>query len=216
MEILLSPASYFFTDHMPYGEGLICYNFVKQVSGTKFHVVSPNVNVNRLPNNVKLYKVKGYNNPFNPSVFKAINFASHNYRVSLSILRENNIDIIHHFLPVQYPRIVNFLLFNKSIMKKYPLIIGPVSFPTYWPRKGIDKIIDFLSKPLFGTCLEKADLIITQTKHTKDLVMNVLPEKNVILIPPAVDTEVFKSSSVTHNNGKVEILTVANLLQKKE
>jgi glycosyltransferase involved in cell wall biosynthesis len=212
MEILLSPASYFFTDSVPYGEGLVCYNFVKNLPHIKFHVVSPNVDVKRVPENVRIYEIKGYNNPFNPSVLKTVGFAPQMYRISKSILSRENVDIIHHFLPVQYPRIVNLLPFNKSIMEKYPFVIGPVIIPTRWPRNGLENQIDFFSQLLFKKCIKEADVIIAQTEHARDLIKSVVPEGNVVVVPLGVDTNTFKPTNSPHT---LEILTVAHLLPIK-
>jgi len=213
MEVLLSAASYFFTDNIPYGEGLICYNFVKHLPYITFHVISPNINVNNIPENVKLYETKGYNNPFKSSLFKAINFGLRSFSISKSILNSEDIDIIHHFLPVQYPRIVSFLSLDRSIMEKYPFIVGPISFPTYWPRKGFEQLLDFLSKPFFKRCLKEADAIIVQTKNTQKLVKSIIPSKSVTIIPPAVDTNTFKI--IDSPTDKLEILSVGNLLPQK-
>jgi len=213
MEVLISPASYFFTDNIPYGEGLVCYNLVKHLPHIKFHIVSPNVDVKRIPANVRIYETKGYSNPFNPSVLKTIGFAPRSYCISKSILSRENIDIIHHFLPVQYPRIVNLLPFNKSIMEKYPFVIGPVIIPTRWPRNGRGKLIDFFSKPLFKKCITEANVVIAQTEHTRKLIKSVVPKENVVVVPLGVDTNTFKVAANPPH--KLEILTVAHLFPIK-
>jgi len=192
---------------------LICYNFVKHLPYIKFHVISPNVDIKCILRNVKIYDTKGYPNPFDPTVFKAVNFALRSYSASKSILNRENVDIIHHFLPVQHPHMVSFLPFDKSIMKRYPLVIGPISFPTYWPSKGFEKLMDFLSKPLFKKCLQEADAIITQTKRTRELIKDVVHERDVTVIPPGVDVSIFRP--VKSPVDKLEILTVGNLLPQK-
>ncbi|MDY6893955.1 MAG: glycosyltransferase family 4 protein [Thermotogota bacterium] len=163
--------------------------------------------------NVKAYETKGYNDPFNSSIVNAIRFAHRSYHISKSILKNEKIDIIHHFLPVTYPRIISFLPFNKSIIEKYPFVLGPISYPPYWPSKGFGKMIDYLSKPLFKKCIKEADILLVQTKHTRDLVKLINPEKEVIIISPGVDTSIFKPDASAVR--ELEVLTVGNLTPRK-
>lgn len=213
MEILLSAGSYLLTDNVPYGEGQVCYNFLKHMQHFNFHVVTPIANIRQRLPNVTIYETGGYKNPFDPSVVDAMKFALLSYKASKSVLEKNYMDIVHHFLPAQYPRIASFLPFDRKIMTKYPFVVGPISFPTYWPRSSRGMLLDYLSKPFFERSLAEADFIITQTRHTAELVQSVFPNKSIVTVPLGVDTEVFKP-----NNPVIElsnILAVANLFEKK-
>jgi glycosyltransferase involved in cell wall biosynthesis len=167
----------------------------------------------RVLSNVKTYEVGGYENPFNPSMQGAIRFAFRSYHASKSILNKEKVDIIHHFFPVQYPRCLSLLPFDKAVMARYPFVVGPISFPTYWPRNAYGRFIDFLSKPFFKKCLEEADFITAQTRHTTELVKNVVPNTDVLTVPLCVDTDFFKPNNA--NEDELEVLTVANLLPLK-
>ncbi|RJQ25216.1 glycosyltransferase family 4 protein [Candidatus Parcubacteria bacterium] len=205
MNILISSSSFLFTDTEGVGEGIFVYEIVKRLHerGHKLVILAPKSKL--LDDNIKNLTIS-----LNIDLFPAISelreqtgwhyFAYKSLEIAKRIIKNKNIDIIHHLAP-------SFTgMYSLIPLLKKPFIYGPIPLEhrnidfkkefikTYEPPTDTEKeIIDslnVLSMDQYQKTLNTADKIIVQMPA----VINYLPKsvrKKCTPIPLGVDTELF-------------------------
>jgi glycosyltransferase involved in cell wall biosynthesis len=153
------------------------------------------------------------------------------------------IDVVHHVLPFGLGQTFNLLAILRRFRKK-PFVIGPIQSPqTYIEadkriyirsdfsrevislskfKLGIDKILLFLSAPLFRwlsrLTLERADKVIVINQVTKHLLMSVVAADKIQVIPPGIDLVdgLWEYSPYEKKDfNQINILSVCYLVKRK-
>lgn len=205
MNILISSSSFLFTDTEGVGEGIFVYEIVKRLQkrGHKLVILAPK---SRLLD----YDIRSLTTSLNIDLFPAISelreqtgwhyFAYKSFEIAKRIIKEKNIDIIHHLAP-------SFSgMYSLMPLLKKPFVYGPIPLEhrnidfkkefikTYKPPTDAEKeIVDslnVLSMGQYQKTLNTADKIIVQIPA----VINYLPKsvrKKCIPIALGVDAQLF-------------------------
>lgn len=205
MNILISSSSFLFTDIEGIGEGIFVYEIVKRLHkrGHKLVILAPQSKL--LDNDIKNLTIS-----LNIDLFPATSelreqagwhyFAYKSFEMAKRIIKEKNIDVIHHLAPSFSGMYSLMPLLNK------PFIYGPIPLEhrnidfkkefikTYEPPADTEKAIidslNVLSMDQYQKTLNTADKIIVQMPA----VINYLPKsvrKKCIPIALGVDTQLF-------------------------
>lgn len=134
------------------------------------------------------------------------------FKVAKSIMRKDEIDVIHHILPWGYEETFNLLaLFGHT--DNIPFIIGPVLYPQVFigsdecflgryskktPKRSQIllqeislRIASPVLKKLFKMTVEKADSVIAVNEATKKLYSKYVDEDKIKVIPHATNVDEF-------------------------
>lgn len=205
MNILISASSFLFTDTEGVGEGIFAYEIVKRLHkrGHKLIILAPQSKL--LDNDIKNLTIS-----LNIDLFPAISelreqvgwhyFAYKSFEMAKRIIKEKNIDIIHHLAP-------SFTgMYSLMPLLKKPFVYGPIPLEhrnidfntefvkTYEPPTDIEKeIIDslgVLSRDQYQKTLNMADKIVVQLPSIRNYLPKSIREK-CIPIPLGVDTQLF-------------------------
>jgi glycosyltransferase involved in cell wall biosynthesis len=172
----------------------------------------------------------------NLSIHKILIFYMRIFEKVLSIVRSDDIDIIHHVLPFYIGKSFNL----SAILLKKDFVVGPIQSPlavsdsdlSVKDARGFsDNKIDLnaiilkmflqILNPLFyllsKLTLQKAKIIIVINQKTKDILRhNGIKEKKIIIIPPGIDINKFRYISYSSKKSKaIELLATGYLLNRK-
>ena len=236
MKVLAAPLTYILQD-MYGSESYWLYKIMDSLSvfNVNFISLTMYVELYHKLNNVRIIELdkNGNEAPFNK-----LKFMYKCLKVASKILREEHIDIIHHFL-IGYEQGFN-LLPILGYTRNVPFIIGPAQPPQTYvsnDESGLSpgarasylkssKLSHFLSNTslslstpilhkLFQKTLTECDTLITVNEHAKDLYSKYINPKKIKVIPPGVDIDKFKYFPQSTNNTSLEILTVGYLVKRK-
>lgn len=224
MNILISSSSFLFTDTEGVGEGIFAYEIVKRLHkrGHKLVIFAPKFKL--FDNNIKNLII-----PFNIDLFPAISelreqagwhyFAYKSFEMAKRIIKEKNIDIIHHLAP-------SFTgMYSLMPLLKKPFVYGPIPLEhrnidfetefvkTYEPPTDIEKEITdslgVLSRDQYQKTLSMADKIVVQLPSVRNYLPKSIREK-CIPIPLGVDTQLFCPPLKNHQHRDL-ILSIGHM-----
>lgn len=213
MNILFAPAHYKINDISEMGWPYYIIKNISQNQNMKLFVIANFIEKKIISNNVKIYQL-GKNDKRNN--FKTLYFYFKCFLKSKYILKNNDIDIIHHMLPFGYEQTFNLIpLFNLN--KEKPFIIGPLQNPQMFEAPGLNDRIIILSKPilkkLFEKTVKKSSKLIVVNNFTKKLYMKYAPEERIEIIQPGINIDEFKY--VKKKDSNIEILFSGFLIRRK-
>lgn len=241
MRVLITSASHCLTDYLPVGEGVICYNLIKHLAelGCEIHALAPNIKVKKAIENVTFYSVGKFACPPRSAVerdFGPVKFGVFSFFKSMSLLKQETFDLIHHIRPF-YPGIECFDLVS-ALARRRPFVIGPASLP--WevlpeeveyeegvlhpsprPIKCAQKTISILlwalmrKLKLFERTVKNCDALLVTTKKLKPIFGDLVDERKIRVVPDGVDTNFFKPPPESFESNFHEILTISRLIKGK-
>lgn len=217
--ILVTSASYIFTDYLLSSEGNSCYNIFKHLGkyGYRFEAISAKVKIKEPLENVVLHQVGNFQASPMAHIFEKYlshtEFLARSLFKSLEILKKQRIDIIHHMLPAVYNQTFSLLALLKKT-KKYPFVFGPVS-THFFPRPIDEKVIEKITSKLHIKTINNCDRIIAITEYVKKLYTKIFDPEKIITIPLGVDTNFFKPSKKRPDKKGRELLFVGYLYKLK-
>jgi len=228
MRVLVCPASsHYFTDKAG-SMYSIPYNLLPSLS--KFEIrLYPIVNnidpLTKVPQNlIRLGSPVKFGHKVNK--WNDITFLFKSLKYAKRVIRDEDIDIIHHMTPFVYGS--SFNLLNET--NSYPFVIGPAEYPhlflydDYIYLRGKANIITNveypivkwlhkkLTNPLFLKTIDRCNILIAVNKRTKKEYSKVMSGKKIRVIPLGVDLDKFKYSPPPQNH---DILTVGLHTKRK-
>lgn len=224
MNILISSPSFLFTDTEGIGEGIFVYEIVKRLykRGHNITILAPKSLL--LDKNIRKLTID-----FNIDLFPAISelreqtgwnyFAYKSFEMAKRVIKDENIDIIHHLAP-------SFIgMYSLMPLLKKPFIYGPIPLEhrnidfkkefikTYEPptdtEKEIINSLNVLSMDQYRKTLNTTDKIVVQMPA----VINYLPKsvrEKCIPITLGVDTQLFCPSLKNYHSQDL-ILSIGHM-----
>jgi len=234
LNILISSASYIFTDHVPGGEYQIAYGIISRLAkrGHQVYVLAPKIELEETLKNVNTYEIGGFNFSNTDNYFDYqwnwLLFSYYSYLKAKQLVIRKKIDIIHHIRPAFSGK------FSLCWKIKIPFIYGPLSLPRYldintlnefdkWSNKNVidkikNKLIDrfnmYIGNKLWYYTLTKCTALPVSIPKTK-LYLPKQVHKKCHQIPLGVDTNLFKPIITNKKTRRVKILFVGNLIKLK-
>jgi len=217
MNVLLSSAAYTITDLFPASEGLTAYNIIKHLEGYDifFYAIAGGVAIHKALKNVKLYEVKvlSPHTRVRSSLVASstgVFYTLRNYSLSIKILRNTKIDIVHHMFPSSAMSF-SFLPLLSNMHKHCPFIFGPICGLKEVPRS----VVEGIGIKLHMATVRRSHAVIVQTPLLKEAYSRTVNADKIWVIPLGVDTNYFSPCKVRKEKESFEILTVASLLKAK-
>lgn len=233
MRILVSSASYIFSDYLSIGESRVSFEIVKELDrrGHEIILLSPRIDLRYSLRNTELIEVGRYDfDPDRNFLSYRLNwwrYAVKSYKVSKEILSKKEIDIVHHIRPAYKGR------FSLVGILRKPFIYGPIT--PIWSKNHVEKVLTHGIKrkrrPLLGILtrtfalfenlavpylwektLKEASVILVQMERIKE----IIPQKylgKARVVGLGVDAEFFRPAG-RPSDGKT-ILFLANLYIRK-
>jgi len=230
MKILISSASYIFSDFYAGGEQQIAYSVTSELArrGHELFVLSPLVKLSSDMSNVHAIEVGGYDflssNSYSTYLWKWWEFSVLSYLKARDLTSKHDIEIIHHIRPA-FPR-----KFSLSWKLDTPFIYGPLSLPLpakfnrrKWKFKSakeklrskmIDRLEMMIGAVLWRKTLEHASFTPVSVKNTLEYIPKKLHSKSPV-IPLGVDCSVFRPKSKQRKENGVKILFVGKVEKHK-
>jgi glycosyltransferase involved in cell wall biosynthesis len=230
MKILISSASYIYSDFYAGGEQQIAYSITSGLAsrGHEIFVISPLVKLSRDLPNVQAIEVGGYDffstYSYSEYLWKWWEFATLSCLKAREVCQKHNIDIIHHIRPA-FPK-----KFSLCWKLQAPLIYGPLSLPLpgkfnrrKWTFKSakeklrskmVDRLEMMLGSCLWRKTLEKASFIPISVEPTLKYIPKKLHSRSPI-IPLGVDCDVFKPNRYPANGNEIKLLFVGKVEEHK-
>jgi len=219
LNILVSSASYLFSDHAISSEGMMVYEICKRLAARKHRifVLAPEVLVGSSIPHVHVFELgpRGIL-PLTDPVQEAVkwwSFAIKSRFKTREILKSENIDILHHFSP-SWPG-----SFSPVFDLHKPFIFGPIPLPSVRtlpsaiaPLRRIYKTFTYF---LYNLTLKRADKILIQLDGMKKLILPSYDfiEKKIETVPMGVDTRIFRPARKEEDGNT--ILFVGGLYRMK-
>ncbi|MGQ9565053.1 MAG: glycosyltransferase family 4 protein [Candidatus Bathyarchaeales archaeon] len=214
--ILIPSAAYVLSDYLITSEGNTVYNLIKHLSkyNYQFHAISAYVRIKTPVQNLTFYQVgttqaKPAQNPINKYT-QHIEFLIRSTIKAKKLLKQENIQIIHHMFPAVHNQTFSPLALIRGTKGK-PFIFGPIS-AHITPRPTDEKLLQPITTKLHKKTIQKTDQLITITRQTKKLYQNT--HKPITVIPLGVDLNTFKAATKS-NNPTSEILYMGSLYPLK-
>ena len=194
INVLVSSASYSLTDHFSASEGLAAYHIMKGLGrhDVNFHAIAANVLINDMPTNLRTYEVSV---PADKTLIgndlltlvTGTYYLARNYLRSLTILRREDIDIVHHMFPSNN---VNFSLVPllSRVGDGCPYVFGPICGPD-----PIDNPYHKLFAKFHDANCRHATAVIVQTRELKDTYSDRFGDDKVFMIPLGVEPDYFET-----------------------
>jgi len=219
LNILVSSASYLFTDHAISSEGMMAYEICKRLAarGHRIFVLAPEVLVRSPIPRAHIFELgpRGIQPLTDPvqEVVKWWLFAIKSRLKTKEILKSEHIDILHHFSP-SWPG-----SFSPVLDLHKPFIFGPIPLPSVRtlpsaiaPLRRIYKNFTYF---LHELTLKRADKILVQLDSMKKLILPSADfmESKIETVPMGVDTKIFRPAG-KEDDGNI-ILFVGGLYRMK-
>lgn len=218
MNILFSPAHYYVSDYL--GTEVSWPFYALEALAQQGHEIWAICgycdNVGKLPANVHLTVIYPGKRGRNALVEwrRKLNFY---WRVAVEtrrIMKEQNIDVVHHFAPIS-PQSPN-LSALRGELKKVPFTIGPAMIPPLrhgelssglgvradWRlglTAGLLKLIERPAFALHRRTLKKADLIFATTDEAAAYYRRFVPHDKVQVEPAGIKISTYEVKNKTHN-----------------
>ncbi len=231
MTILISSASYVFSDHVPGGEFQVAYDLVKRLAlrGHRIHVLAPTVRLNQelrgvIPREIGPYDLLDRTR-YATYQWRYWRFTWNSYRAAKAIASRESVDVVHHIRPAFPGR------FSLCWRLDIPFVYGPMSLPvapslpdgvkdgglvkTDFRDRIEGKMADRLNMTLGGFLWKKTMESAASIPVSVSLTRSFLPPTCVDrspLIPLGVDTQVFKPGGHGDSN---TVLYAGNLFRSK-
>lgn len=217
--VLVSSAAHILSDYLITSEGTHCYGLFERMAayGYQFEALSPYVRVRRPLGNTHFHQVGSFR--MSPTSSAFARYALHSEFLlrglfkARQILREKNIEIVHHMLPAVLDYSFSPLALAATNLKK-PFIFGPISVH-YHKRPASQRVFLPLTSRLHKATIQKCDRIITVTEHAKKLYAKLIGEERIAVIPFGVDTELFSPTKEKAQSEGFEVLYVGSLYPLK-
>lgn len=235
MRILAAPANYLHSDRLG-SECCWSHEIITNLA-KKGYEVTAIVGIDETsqlsPTKTKLYSIfKKRSQNALKEVFHKLKFSYAYYRIGKKLLKEEQIDIVHHMLPssdVAY----NLLPLLKATKGK-PFIMGPFQpraemgsyrdFRHYLGiRKGLFSRGLYLSLPLsyrlfhslFKRTIKKAERIICVNRRAKEYYCRYIDESRVRVIPVGIDVHRFIPKRRKEEGSQINLLAVGYFVTRK-
>jgi len=230
MKIIISSASYIYSDFYAGGEQQISYSITSELAkrGHEIFVLSPLLKINKSLPNVHAIKVGGYDffstRSYSAYLWKWWEFAVLSFIKAKELCQKHQIDIIHHIRPA-FPK-----KFSLCWKLDSPFIYGPLSLPIpakfnrrKWKFKSAkerikSKMIDRLEMTLGNLLWQKTLKYSSFTPVSIRPTLEYIPEKlhgQSPIIPLGVDCHVFRPKSRNTKRNEVDILFVGKIERYK-
>jgi len=219
ISVFISHPSHCLTDHLPHGDGLIAWAFIRQIAArvSSVHVAVPLSDLrSQTPSNVYLYPLKTWAWP-SPSAQSAAFRLEYAWRVRQLFDRlraKTRIDLIHQLNPGVLG--LNLRLYGLGI----PLVMGPLT--SAW-RKGTTsssrslrlRTKRELKRHVLREVLCRADAVLTSSSEIHREVQDAgVSGPQIQSFPFPVDTSVFRPANECYP-AQPTILFLARLVREK-
>ncbi len=218
-KILVTSAAHILSDYLITSEGTHCYQLFKHMAkyGYEFEALSPYIRIRKPLNNVTFHQVGSLpNSPTSNTIHKYTlhtEFLIRSLAKTKKLLKEKNIQLIHHMLPAVY----NYTFSPVALLTQnlpQPFVFGPLS-AHYYPRPLNEKILLPITSKLHKKTIQKTTRIITVTNQVKKLYTPWVTKEKISTIPFGVDTATFKPTQKTEQQKEFEILYAGSLYALK-
>ncbi len=223
LSIFISHPSELLTNHQPYGDGLIAFEFIQRLAqkGHSLHVAAPAVDIQGvLPENIRIYPVS-LRAPF--SALKPLEYMAKVRQILNQVRRHHNVDLIHQLNPVNPGLSVGLLDLG------LPLVLGPfwLSWPSppdsAKPKPSISgAIASLFTRPLVRRCSSQqqraaAALLLSTPAAGSELDQRASSPSKIHTLSPGIDTALFSPnlSGNAQEKSETSILFLANLEYRK-
>jgi glycosyltransferase involved in cell wall biosynthesis len=217
--VLASSAAYVLTDHSISSEGQFCYDLFKNMGGFGyfFEAISEYIKIRTPLENANFYQVGSLEAlPQDKTTRKYmahLEFITHSYLKSRKILKEKEVDIIHHILPAVHDQTFSLLAMRGKKVHQ-PFVFGPLS-SHFYARPLDEKLLMKITSVLHRKTMARCDRLIAITNQVKRVYSRIVDEDKVRVIPFGVETETFKPSVKQASRDNKEILFVGYLYKLK-
>ena len=229
VKILISSASYAFSDYLPGGEHQIAHGIVSRLAdrGHTLHVIAPRVSLRVPIKNVTTYEV-GLVDFMTTDRYWSYHlgwwdYNARGWHLARRLIRKHAIDIVHHIRPAFRRK------FTMASFLDRPFVYGPLALPwtgismdgDRWHTAGrsdailnrvADRLNYALGRYLWKRTCTHASAIPVSVPEAREF----LPEvKHTPLIPLGVDTEIFRPNENDTSGAALEVLFVGHLETRK-
>jgi glycosyltransferase involved in cell wall biosynthesis len=218
-KILVPSASHLLSDYLLTSEGTNCYDLFKHMAkyGYQFEALSPYIRIRKNLVNVSFHQVGSLKiSPTSRSLPKYAfhtEFSVRSFIAARKLLKQEEIDIIHHMLPAVFDYTLSSLsLLEKNL--KQPFVFGPVS-SHYYRRPLNERILQPLTSRLHKKTIQRCSRLIAISSHVRDLYKKLIDEKKISVIPFGIDTELFKPIQIKEKREECSILYAGSLYRLK-
>jgi glycosyltransferase involved in cell wall biosynthesis len=231
MKILACPAGYSIGDILG-SEWYISYMLMKKLSErhkVEFVALAISSNISSSVPRIKVIEI-GKGKP-TYSTIERLRFWLKIPQYTMKILKEVNIDIVHHIAP---SFVYRYGFNSVAPFIRHPFIIGPVYQPgTYQSKEELyawysykrfvtlDSSLHALLSHLllksraFEKTLEKCSVLVATTKKAKIAFSKFIKPEKIVVIPLGVDTDRFVPSKTPVNGDVIKILFAGALIKRK-
>lgn len=216
LNIFVSHASDSLTDHLPHGEGLLCFTWLKSLAerGHKIYAFSPGADIKQKVANLTIFRS---DKKFSLPSLSYWHYAKESSQILKNTLKYNNIDLVWRMYP--YGISIPFI---KTFGK--PLVIGPL-YSTYG-RDNITTNISFGLRPSqFGSffankgwnkIINKTDVFFTDSLKTVIELKELFPDKIICQLPAIISpTFEVKERKIPNFQNEVKIVFVGHFHPSK-
>ena len=220
LTIFIVHPSHLLTDHLPHGDGLIAYQFLRGLAarGHRLHVAVEHMSLNApIPGDVTLY-------PFTPRVripgARRFEYMAHARRTLRAVRRREAVDVAHQLNPVKVGLSLGML------GSDVPLVLGP--FVPTWPtnaggtvlQRAAGRVIDAARWPLGRVTLAAqqapaAALLLSSRAASVRIVRSARQARRLYDLPFGVDAEAFSPGARPPSGDDPIVLFLANLERHK-
>jgi len=217
--VLVSSAAYVLSDYLISSEGISCYQLLRNMErfNHSFDAVSEFIRVRKPLGNVEFHQVGSFKIMPKSSLGKKYlahaEFLTRSFLKCMRILKQKDIDIVHHMFPSVYNQSFSLLALTGKT-RKHPFIVGPLS-AHYYARPVDERTIMGLTSKLHRKTIQKSDAIITISQKVRKLYEGVVDNEKISVIPLGVDTDIFKPAGKRVNKDGYEVLYVGYLYKLK-
>ena len=214
MKVLLSSSAYELTDYYPASEGLAAYNLMDKLRGRVwFYAIAGNVKIRKPLKNAQIYEIRVARDSLrlsNPIIglMSGLYYQLSSFLISSKILYGKEVDIVHRMFPAIYGLTFDPISLVARRMG-VPFVIGPICRPI------ISSLALKGTYMLHLSTVKRARAVIVQTQVLKEEYSRILDPERIWVIPLGVDTDFFSPVQKNVDKGWVEVLTVANLTERK-
>lgn len=214
VSVLMSSAAYSLGSQVTSSEGITAMRLINELAkdGYFFHAVGANVTFDGIPDNCRFYDIRVPGDDLRLRSLIVMNvvgvyYSFRNMMLSRSIVKKNEVDIIHHMFPSSAHTSFSLIPIISSNFNK-PFVFGPIS-------ESVHPLMVPLQSSMHNMSCERANIIVVQTKHLETEYVKRYGREKVKRIPLGVDVGSFPYSDPPAGSDGLEVLTVANLHHMK-
>lgn len=234
MRILFAPAHYYVSDKR--GSEPSWPYYALKALGEMGHEVwalcgVADLNDKEIHPNIHLIPIFGEARTTNAltEIWRKVKFYREVARRSVTLIKENDIEIVHHFAPIS-PYSPN-LLATKGLLKNIPFTMGPAMKPPDeeadlatalgtkddWKltlTKSVIKVIAGPAQKLYRQTLKRVDHLFAVTTEAAEYYGRSISSKKLSVVPAGIDVTKY-TQVASHKHNQQIVLAVCYLIKRK-